>query len=197
MTTRPTLIGLVGPAGSGKDTAAARLYADHDYMPYALAEPIRTMLYALFAEANIPAAHLFGPLFKADPIEQLHGATPRHLMQSLGTEWGRKLVHEDVWLTVAERYLGLQPGDEPVSDRIVITDVRFANEAAWVRKHGGILVSIHRPGAGLQGSTGQHSSETGVQGIDTHLALSNDGSIATLWDQVDALAQQVAEWQGE
>lgn len=197
MNTPFTLIGLVGPAGSGKDTAAQRLVEQHGFVAYALAEPIRTMLYAMFSEANIPAAKLFTTEAKAQPIEALNGATPRHLMQSLGTEWGRKLVGEDVWLTVAERHLGLLAGDEPVADRIVITDVRFANEAAWVRRHGGTLVSLERPGAGLQGSAASHSSEAHITEIDTHLALLNDGSIAALWDQVDDMAEQVAMWKVE
>lgn len=197
MNTPITLIGLVGPAGSGKDTAAQRLVEQHGFVAYALAEPIRTMLYALFSEANIPSGQLFSPESKAQPIDALHGATPRHLMQSLGTEWGRKLVGEDVWLTVAERHLGLLAGDEPVADRIVITDVRFANEAAWVRRHGGTLVSLERPGAGLQGSTASHSSEAHITEIDTHLALMNNGSIAALWDQVDGIASALAFWEAE
>lgn len=195
MSTTITLIGLVGPAGSGKDTAAKRLVEQHGFVAYALAEPIRTMLYALFSEANIPASQLFIPEAKAQPIAALHGATPRHLMQSLGTEWGRKLVGEDVWLTVAERHLGLLAGDEPVADRIVITDVRFANEAAWVRHHGGVLVSLERPGAGLQGSAASHSSEAHIAEIGTQFALVNDGSIAALWDQVDGISSALAFWE--
>ena len=41
------ILGFAGPAGAGKDTAAAHLVAHHGYERRAFADPMRAALYAL------------------------------------------------------------------------------------------------------------------------------------------------------
>lgn len=52
----------------------------------------------------------------------------RRLLQDLGVA-ARKLIHEDIWVEVALQ--NITP-----DDRVVITDVRFENEAAHISKLG-------------------------------------------------------------
>jgi hypothetical protein len=118
--------------------------------------------------------------------------TPRYALQLLGTEYGR-LCYENVWadyaLSAAEFVLE-EPGgvyearvgparmtkfsdDEPKhivldeSERVagvVISDLRYPNEAGVVRAKGGrIWRTTH--GAGLEGAAGQHSSEVHIDEI--------------------------------
>jgi hypothetical protein len=76
---------------------------------------------------------------KEVPTPFLNGQTPRHAMQTLGTEWGRKLIHPDIWvdatMRAAEQF-----------DKVVIPDVRFPNEVAAVTNRGGWVYRITRPG---------------------------------------------------
>jgi hypothetical protein len=64
---------------------------------------------------------------KDTPLERLGGITPRRLMTSLGTDWGRNMIGDDLWLRMADYWLQLQ---RRFSARVVILDVRFENEAA-------------------------------------------------------------------
>ncbi len=185
----PLLIGLVGTAGVGKDTAAERLVDMHDFIQHAFALPIKTMLEALFLECGIDYARLFEPKLKEQPIPELAGVaqpgqpelTPRALMQTLGTEWGRQMGH-GLWLRCADLMLGLP--DAPVHDRIVISDVRFPNEADWVRQHGGVLVRIVRPDAM---AVREHFSEQLAGGIKCDATVANTGSLADLHETLDDL----------
>lgn len=145
MSTRPDplIIGLAGRAGVGKDTAAAWLFGRHGFERYAFADPLRSMLGQLLADAGVDPGYLYESAAKELVIPEL-GVSARQLMQTLGTEWGRSL-RPDFWLRMAELALGLP--DAPVHDRIVISDVRFPDEAAWIKARGGFVLRIERPTA--------------------------------------------------
>ena len=103
------------------------------------------------------------------------GVSPRRLMQTLGTDWGRELIHPDIWLTMAlQRLVHVGPG-------MVIADVRFENEAAWVRKYGGRILHVHRPDAA---AVETHASEYGIQQLPEDLVIMNAGSLEDLHAKV-------------
>jgi hypothetical protein len=105
-------------------------------------------------------------------------------MQTLGTEWGRQMIGEDLWLRAMATHL-----DECASenDRIVISDVRFANEAEFIRSRG-TLWHLIRPGYGLAG----HASESGFPALDCDVRLDNDCDPAQLAERIAALLEQPA-----
>lgn len=183
------LVGLVGKAGAGKDTAAEHLAIAHQFEPYALATPIKTMALALLTEVGLPDApqYLTHRELKEAPIAALGNISPRRIIQTLGTEWGR---HQgaDFWLRCADLALGLPLA--PVHHRIVISDVRFANEAAWVRAHGGVLIRIDRDPAQLP-SVCTHISETEQASIECDHIVFNYGSLAELYDGLDVVMLDV------
>src|SRR6185437_2548017 len=84
------------------------------------------------------------------------GATPRLLLQMLGTEFGRNLIHPDIWtnlwLRQVKRLLLRAHGKNVVCD-----DVRFPNEYDLIHQLGGVVAHIHRPDNAL--SVGCHESE--------------------------------------
>lgn len=104
------------------------------------------------------------------------GKSPRQLMQTLGTEWGRDLVNPNVWVILAHDQLNMRGAG------MVITDMRFDNEAKWVRSVGGQVIHISRKDAP---SVNAHSSESGVQRAPEDLEVANDGSIADLQAYVE------------
>lgn len=174
------IIGFCGLAGAGKDTAAAHLVERHGYRRIAFADPMRVALERLDPFVQIGAAHL--RLSHIVAARGWHEAKKepdvRRLLQRFGTEVGREMMGEDVWVDMALR--GVAPGD-----RVAITDVRFPNEAAAVRRLGGIVVEVQRPGAGLAGSTGAHASE--AMAFERDHVLVNDGELADLWAATEAL----------
>lgn len=171
----PKLIALSGVMGSGKTTVARYLAAEHGYTRTRFAGPFKAMLQALLlasgADASLVHDMVDGRL-KEVPSDLLQGATPRHAMQTLGTEWGRDLIGPSLW-TDAWR-----SGAEAViaaGGRVVVDDCRFPNEAALVREMGGRVVRVWNMSLVLSADQhARHSSETAALRHDA--AIMNDGA---------------------
>lgn len=130
--------------------------------------------------------HVDGPL-KYEPIDWLDGTTPRHLLQTLGTEWGRH-QHPEMWLRLwRQRYGDLcrfpfrtipAPAGTRGLDRkvpvvgVIVDDVRFVNEAEFLqtRCHDFQLLSVVRAKEAGH-PTDRHVSETQ---FDLLIQLSNN-----------------------
>lgn len=168
------LIGMTGRAGSGKDTAADYLAKAHRFMPLAFASPLRMMLQA---GLGLTEEH-FSQAQKNTPIAWL-GKSPRELMQTLGTEWGRNLVSPSVWIDAASRELDALSGLD-----VVFTDVRFQNEANMIRQHGGIIVRMVRLEARPVHS---HVSEAGITLTEGDREIYNNSTLFDLYDKLDAV----------
>ena len=160
------LIGIAGRARSGKDTVANFIVAAIGGYRYSFADPIRAMLAPLGVDMSDP----YWQALKEEPIPAL-GVSPRRMMQTLGTEWGRQLINPDLWLIMAHRRL-LQNGPG-----MIISDVRFDNEAAWIRKHGGRIIHVIRPDTK---AVEAHASEDGIEMQDTDARLFNSGTLEEL-----------------
>lgn len=173
------IIGLHGRARSGKDTVARYLANHLALLSYAFADPLKQALAGLF---HLTQAHLEGEL-KETPLPGI-GKSPRELMQLLGTEWGRDMVHPQLWLLLAEQNLQLLAEHHQDMHGVVIRDVRFENEAEWLRSKGGVIVHLVRPDAD---PVAAHCSEHGLARGPNDLVIHNDGSLAELYDKLDAL----------
>jgi len=105
----------------------------------------------------------------------LGGKTPRFALQTLGTEWGRKTISEELWLGLARHRLkqALAAGE-----RVVFDDVRFANEAQMIRALGGIIIHLDQPG--LPPVAMAHSSEAGIPAdlINHHVSALDPADLA-------------------
>ena len=106
--------------------------------------------------------------FKETP-EPITGKTPRVILHLMGTDFGRDMLHPELWLRLLaadiERMAanGITP---------VITDVRFENEAAFVRNLGGTLIHVVNPETVSR--TDAHASENGVAFVDGDILFTND-----------------------
>lgn len=186
----PFIVGFSGPAGVGKDTAADHLVRAHGFHRFAFADPLREMLFALLEQAGVDHAWATEPHLKEQPIPGL-GVSYRHLAQTLGTEWARQQLGADFWLRVASMALGLSGAGghvtAPIHDRIVIPDVRFPDEAAWITAQGGVVIRISRPVPGVR----PHISEQLLDHIEPWAVVPNHGPITELHHRLDALMQQL------
>ncbi len=163
----PRVIGFCGPAGSGKTFAAAHLARCHGFVRIRFAGPLKDMMRALgLSESEIEGDG------KEKPSELLGGKTPRHAMQTIGTEWGREIIDPDLWARAWRR-----AADKALAEgqSIVVDDVRFANEASAIWARGGRLVRIDRPAAGSASSAG-HASENQDFPYDARLTNTGDPS---------------------
>ena len=163
------IIGLTGRRGSGKDSAANALVG---YTNLKLAEPLKLMLRTLLAYQEVPEDRIYEMLegsLKETRTLSFGGQSPRFAMQTLGTEWGRDLMGSSFWVDMlmnkARHY-----------EKVVVTDVRFPNEADAIERVGGLLVRIVRPGAAQD----VHSSEALIDNLPVHEEIVNDGTLADL-----------------
>lgn len=161
------LIGIAGPARSGKDTVADMLMKSLDTSVWkhdTFAAPMKAMLAVIGVDCSGDTDR--------EAILPDYGVSTRHMMQSLGTEWGRHQIGPDVWVDVFARI--------NKRERCIVSDVRFANEAALVRANG-ILVHV----VGRGGIKGSHISESGVEIGEFDIVLDNSGSLDDLRSQLD------------
>ncbi len=172
-------IGLTGRAHSGKDLAATMLsnhcFAAHLPMHrFAFAQAMRAALRAF----GVPDPYITDPALKNEPIP-CFGTSYRELMQELG-DMGRR-IQPDFWVRrVATRIAELPAGDSV----IVITDVRYPNEADWIRANGGAIVAIERDGTP---EVRAHSSEEHFDELQPEHRISNNGTTAELEAKLAAL----------
>jgi len=166
------LIGLAGLARSGKDSVANHLAQKHGFHQVAFADPLRGML-ADHCRVTPQYMHTLNEC-SIPP----HGASYRQMMQSLG-DWGRA-IHIDFWVSLLEQHL------EEFADynqAIVISDVRYLNEAFWVRTRGQ-LWHVVRPDLDTT-QTRAHSSEAGITPMPGEAIITNDGTLHDLLAHVD------------
>jgi len=160
------VIGLSGHARVGKDTVAEAIIEKTGMTRYAFADPFKAALKDTFGWTE---DHVNGDLKDVD--DPYYGFSPRRALQLFGTEFGRRL-NPDVWIKVAERKIAALGG------RVVIPDVRFENEAQFVREHG-FLIHITSNREGIP-KIAQHVSENGVSKLPGELWLINNGTITDM-----------------
>ena len=172
------VIGISGRAGSGKTTVAGMI-------PGAVVLQLADPLYAaLAAMLGLPESMLRSPHYKEKPVPGL-GKSPRQMLQTLGTEWGRELVDRRVWIRLLERRIAALR--EAGVETVAVADVRFENEAAAIREmQGGEVWRVHRAGPATAAG---HSSEAGVTLLGHEVEIQNYGNLDTLRTRVlEALA---------
>lgn len=164
------ILALVGLAGSGKTTLATALESDHFWIRIRFAEPVKQMIHTLLTYQGLnpqTASLMIDSGLKEIPTPYLNNRTPRHAMQTLGTEW-RELIDRNLWIDIWKRSLvGL-----PLNSKIVVDDCRFLHEAEAVRSMGGKILRITRPNV-LPGS---HISETEMNSIIPDFEIANNGT---------------------
>jgi len=171
------LIGIAGAARSGKDTVASFLIEAMDRknicgMRYSFADPLKRA-----------ASEMFGvdlDIFYSDDkemIDSFWGISYREMLQKMGTQGGRELFFNDIWIRRAQLTLNKMPDDIA----LVIPDIRFDNEAEWIRSNGGSIIHVEREKkSSLTETATSHLSEMGIQKNVGDYTIHNNGSLEDL-----------------
>ncbi|MES2887289.1 MAG: hypothetical protein V4739_04680 [Pseudomonadota bacterium] len=197
---RNILIGLSGPAGSGKDTCAEILHHQAGFETWAFAHPLRIEVKNAFCIEldmlsrrelkEVPTAALAINRC-ADPafINRMHWQdedptvprSPRWIMQQWGTNYRRA---DDPAYWVKQTLAAVKTMRSLGRHRIVVTDVRFSNEAYTIKALGGLMMRVQRgPLDTLAGETAAHVSEAWTPPSGTAV-VQNTGDIAQLQQEV-------------
>lgn len=170
------IIALTGPQQVGKSTTAESLVRHHNYARVAFADPLYLMLASLMGLSSDEVRRLE----KNQPIEALNGRTLRHALQTLGTEWGRKLIDPEIWVCACTRRVKyLSSKGIPV----VVDDCRFDNEMDALRVIGAKIVRLHRDNLPEQVGV-EHHSECDWPYFDVDAVVRCDINDAVEWGKV-------------
>jgi len=173
----PPIVGFTGQAGVGKDSAALYLSRQYKYEQLSFAAPIKAMLNAGF---GIDPAVWEDRVAKERVIDWI-GRSPRQLAQTLGTEWGRNCVAQTIWLSIFSRNAAAVTAE---GKRVVVSDVRYANEAQHIVNMGGVIIRIERPDVA---PVATHASEYGIPTNLVSGVIVNDYNLDTLYTRVERL----------
>ncbi len=202
---KPMLIAFTGYSGSGKSTACDYLVAQHGFRTAAFADPLKRMAKIAFGFTDEQlwgpsemrnAPDLRYPLekcpwcgrgfmrhgFPGKSVCAEHGEQPTHLspriaLQTLGTEWGRRL-YDNVWTEACLRQIASVGGDHCISD------LRFRNEADAVHAAGGRIVRLVRAEQQYV-----HASETSIATLPVDVEIDNRKSLEALHMALDRLVE--------
>lgn len=175
------IIGIHGISYSGKDTIAKNLIqicGKSQYERYAFADPIKFACNDIFGWNE---RHAFGDL--KEVVDERFGVSPREAYQKLGTEWGRNLICDDLWLRIAEDRINK-------SDKsFIIPDFRFENELNWLEEkfpENHFMIFVSGRESQLSIDTKKHESENGIYHLydkknPRHIWIDNSGSLESLY----------------
>lgn len=186
--TRYKLVGILGKAGSGKDTVAAYLCTGEDVwcMQAALADKVKEVVKTVF---DLEAVLYADRAMKELPIPELDGYSYRKLAQLVGTECFRSVFGIWIWVSALHKRL-LET--HWVGEAVVISDIRYQNEVQWILEQDGIIVYLDRPDAQ---PVAAHSSEQIPtlqychDAVDTYggavVYVENNGSLHDLYAAIE------------
>jgi hypothetical protein len=210
------IIGICGLIGSGKDTIADYLQNIHQFRRESFASTLKDAVSAIFGwdrellEGRTRHSREWRE--QVDPwwAERLGmpNLTPRWVLQHWGTEVVRKGFHDNTWIASLENKL------RKTTDDVVISDCRFPNEIAAIKRTGGLVIRVHRgpdpewyrlaeiANSGphnLTWTTSKlaldqhaiHASETAWIGTDFDAVLDNNSTMDHLYKQVTGLVQDL------
>ena len=160
------VIGIAGKARAGKDTAADIII---DAMPYynkiSFADPLKKML---SVGLGLTESQLYGS--KKEIIDPRYGKTPRQIMQSIGTEWGRNMICQDIWVNAVKDHIENEKNE---FSYYIIPDLRYESEAHMIRKMNGLVIHTKRKDK----IKSNHMSEHGIYVEGTDLVVENNGTL--------------------
>jgi hypothetical protein len=140
------IIGICGLIGSGKDTIADYLQNIHQFRRESFAHTLKDAVSCIFGwdreliEGRTRESREWREQVDpwwAERLKMPH-LTPRYVLQVWGTEVARKSFHDDIWIASLENKL------RKIGDDVVISDCRFPNEIAAIKRAGGTVIRVVR-----------------------------------------------------
>ena len=198
------IIGIVGNIGEGKDTIADYLVNQHNFKRESFAGTLKDAVSAVFGwDRTMLEGQTKESREWREQVDQwwadklnIPNLTPRWVLQQWGTEVCRRSFHDDIWIASLENKL------RNITTNVVISDCRFPNEFATIKRLGGKIVRVkrypdpewhtHAQGA-FAGNIddilmlkefGIHESEWAWYGLEVDYTIENNDTIESLYEKV-------------
>lgn len=201
------LLGITGYKQSGKDTIANYLIQKYSFEKYAFAYPLKEICKCAF---NLTEEQLNGK--DKEVKDEFWKTTPRIMMQKIGDIMRNNLdfipeIKNNYFVKYFEDYY-----QKKSPTRLVVSDIRFLNEASSVKKLKGMIIKVIRKSADEKTDqhisthatddnrsyenltfdllSKSHVSEVEMDKIkDYNFIIENNGSLEELYQKVDKIMQ--------
>jgi hypothetical protein len=198
------IIGIVGNIGEGKDTVAEYLESQHNFKRESFAGTLKDAVAAVFGwdRELLEGKTVKSREWREQPDQwwadklNIPNLTPRYVLQQWGTEVCRRSFHDDIWIASLENKL------RNIDTNVVISDCRFPNEFATIKRLGGKIVRVKRypdpdwhtyaQGA-FAGNIddilmlkefGVHESEWAWYGLEVDYIINNNSTLDDLYNKI-------------
>jgi hypothetical protein len=180
------VIGIKGFIGAGKTTAARHLIERHGFVRGRIAGALKDMLRAYLRYRGLDpktTERMVEGDLREKPTVWLGGKSPRYAMEGLGGVWGRDYMGAEFWIETEADKLSIEN-----QTRVVVEDVRHANEGEWIDSTGGMVIEIVRPGLVPQ----DHRTEYAQLAVKPCRQILNyDGDIDSTYRQIDVVVRDL------
>jgi hypothetical protein len=181
------LIGLSGEISCGK-TTLCKILEKYNYQEYMLSKPLKDIAVIL----NFNQEQVFGNQEQKLQVNEFWGISSRQFLQVFGTEVCRdtlpnllpnmKLNNKSIWLRLFEKYY-----NDNSDKNIVVSDIRYSDEAKVISDLGGILIRINRNKTNKVEQNiniHNHKSEQSFNEINYDFVIDNNGTIEELEENI-------------
>lgn len=180
------LIGLSGRARSGKTTLAIALSEKYGWQHLALATDLKNRCKRDF---NLLDEQVNGHLKEIKDIR--FGKSPRTIMIEYGKFF--RSIDPEFWVKQLKQTILSIP--QAQTQNYVISDVRFKNEANWIKEHGGYIIRLERA-VELTGDLINDPSETELNdyAFDLRIPESMNVDMKDIQDIAEKVYRNVTFW---
>jgi len=177
------IVGMLGKAGSGKDTVAEYLINKNGFYRLALADPLKSAIKEMFLLDDFTT---YDRHQREQPLPDFPDWSPRKLFQFVGTELMRRQFDQCIWSKLlVKRIRGSQ------CSKIVISDVRFPDEQQYLQKlkddgYQIIFIKVKRDGC-VGNNVGLSNHESEQYELNSDYEILNNGTLEELYFKVDTI----------
>ena len=179
------LIGIGGRLRAGKDTVADYLVERCGFTKLGMSDPLLEAALVLdpilYEDNSRNTVRLSEIVDAVGYTEAKKEPEVRRFLQVLGTDFGRNMIGENVWVNIAARSID---GLRNQGHDVVITGIRFENELGMVNRLGGQSWWVDRD---TDEPASDHASENGVAGWQFDTIINNNGSLDDLYAEVERI----------
>lgn len=172
------IIALHGFPRSGKDVICSYILSKLPLLRYGPSVQVKKATAVMF---DIPEEYLYDDKMK-DEYNYFWELSYRQMAQLVGNECSRKIFGPDFWMKHVDKFLQ----DRLPEDKqgIILADVRYPNEAEWVKSNNGILIYVTRKNRPIA-SNESHEAEKGLDPKLADIIIENDGTFEELYEKID------------
>jgi hypothetical protein len=197
------LLGLTGKIGCGKTTVESIFQRKFNFSTYSFAFPLKEIAKIL----GFKQEEVFGTQEQKLAINKFWGISGRKFLQKFGSEVCRDYLpkvlpsmnfnNKTLWIRLFEKFYA----DEK-NRNVVVSDVRFEDEAKCIKDLKGYIIRIEREdNRGLLSddkhkSHNHHKSELEMSSIKPHFVIRNNGSVEDLEKKVYEVTKLILDGYG-